>query len=236
MSASGVLFYNNVVPLNRDHHRGFRMNTGADRFAFARSSHVIPALVDEFVAASGTLPIVFTVGTAEFVPVFLVGLRTNVNALVNDAGNWDGDYIPAYVRRYPFIIGEVTGAEPLACIDDTASVQHDGGQTMFDDEGRETQALVERIQFANDYMRSAQRNTEFVKLLTELNLFRTVSIDVKLSGGEGLSIQGFMTVDVQKLDALSQEDFGRLRAGGFLAPIYAHLASLNCIERIRRVS
>ncbi len=236
MSASGVLFYNNIVPLNRDKHRGFRMDARVDRFGFARSSHVIPALVDEFVAASVNLPIVFTVGTPEFVPVFLVGLKTNVNALIEHNGEWNGDYIPAYVRRYPFIIGEVPGAEPLACIDETSAIQDDGSLPLFDDEGRETAALVDRIQFANEYFRSAQRNSAFVKMLSELNLFRTVSIDVKLPGGEGLSIQGFMTVDGQKLDSLSHEDFTKLRSAGFLVPIYAHLASLGCVERIRRIS
>jgi len=230
------LFYRNIVPLNRDHHRGFRIDTRSDRFAFARNSHVIPALVDEFVAASVNIPIVFTIGAPEFVPVFLVGLRTNVNALVSNDGQWGGDYIPAYVRRYPFIIGDVPGAEPLACVDEAATIQHDGSVPLFDEEGRETPALIERIQFANEYLRSAQRNTDFVKLLTELNLFRTVSIDVKLPGGDGLSIQGFMTVDAEKLDRLSEEAFARVRSSGFLAPIYAHLASLNCVDRIRRVS
>lgn len=236
MSTSSVLFYNNIVPLNRDQHRGFRVDAGVNRFGYARNSHVIPALVDEFVAAGINLPILFTVGAPDLVPVFLVGLRTNVNALVDETGSWNGDYIPAFVRRYPFIIGEVPGSEPLACIDETATIQSDTSAPMFEEDGKETPALIERIQFANEYFRAADRNTGFVKMLTELGLFRTVSIDVKLASGEALSIQGFMTVDAEKLQNLSDEDFGKLRAAGYLAPIYAHLASLGCVERIRRVS
>lgn len=236
MSTSGVLFYNNIVPLNRDQHRGFHVDTGVNRFGYARGSHVIPALIDEFVVAGINLPILFTVGAPDLVPVFLVGLRTNVNALVDDSGNWNGDYIPAFVRRYPFIIGEVPGSEPLACIDDTAAIHSDTSAPMFDEDGKEMPALIERIQFANEYFRAAERNTGFVKALTELGLFRTVSIDVKLNTGEALSIQGFMTVDAEKFENLSDEDFGKLRAAGYIAPIYAHLASLGCVERIRRVS
>ena len=41
------------------------------------------------------------------VPVAILGLRGAANQFVNSEGAWrEGKYIPAYVRRYPFILME----------------------------------------------------------------------------------------------------------------------------------
>ncbi len=42
--ASGLLFYSDVVTLNREDHRGHRIATGAQRFGFASSSNLVPAV------------------------------------------------------------------------------------------------------------------------------------------------------------------------------------------------
>ena len=83
--ADSVLFYKNIVPLNRDAHRNLTLDTQAARFGFTRASNVLPAVVDEFTAAAQHLPIVFLPGSGTVVPVFLVGLRTGQNAL-----DWGG--------------------------------------------------------------------------------------------------------------------------------------------------
>ena len=237
VNSNSALFYKEITPLKRDRHRGVRLNVASDRFEFSRGSSVIPALVDEFMTASVHLPIVFMSGTDGFVPVFLVGLRTGLNALLDADGGWTGEYIPAYLRRYLFIIGEVKGGEPIICIDETSALLKDAsGPALFDEEGKESPALTERIRFANDYYGAAQKNAAFVALLSELGLLHTVSIDAKFVAGDSVSLQGFMTVDAARLDQLSDEEFARLRKGGFLGPIYAHLASLSCVDRVRRLS
>jgi hypothetical protein len=45
-----------------------------------------------------------------------------------------------------------------------------------------------------------------------------------------------LTVDPGRLDELSDDDFLRLRREGLLQPIYAHIASLYCIDTIRKLS
>ncbi len=237
VQSSSALFYGEIVPLYRERHKSFKISSRPDRFEFARRSNVVPALVDEFVAASVHLPIVFMVGARDIVPVFLVGLRSGVNALIDKEGAWTGEYIPAYMRRYPFIIGEVKGGEPLICVDEGSPLLKDEeGEALFDGGGKETPTLLERIRFSNDFFRAAEKNASFVAILTELELLQSVSIDAKFDGGEALSIQGFLTVDSKRFDALPDEAFLRLRTAGFLAPIYAHLISMNNADRIRRVS
>ena len=134
---SGLLFYSDVVPLNREGHRDHRIATGAQRFGFASGSNLVPAVIDEFAAAAPHLPIVFLPGPGAPAACFLTGVRSGRNALVGADGGWRGDYVPAYLRRYPFVLGEVEGADPLVCIDaGQASLEAPAGEALFkEDDG-----------------------------------------------------------------------------------------------------
>lgn len=227
-----VLFYDRIVPLDRRGHRDARLDPGADRFAFARGSHVVPAVVDELVVGGRSMPIVFVPGSAVPSPVFLVGLRANRNALIGENGSWSGDYVPAFLRRYPLIYGEVDGAEPIACIDPTNIAPT--GEPLFNDDGTETPFLAERLRLMNDYFAAAKRTEPFVARLVALSLLRPVTIDASFRGGDVASLHGLLTIDATRLEALPDADFLALRADGFLPAIYAALASLGTLDALRR--
>ena len=235
--ASGLLFYSDVVPLNREIHRGHRIATDVQRFGFAVGSNLVPAVIDEFPAAAPHLPIVFVPGPVGPAACFLTGVRTGCNALVGADGGWRGDYVPAYLRRYPFVLGEVKGAEPLVCIDvGRPSLEAPAGDALFKEDGAESDVLLDHIRLTNDFFTAAKRTEAFVKTLADMGLFRSVNIDAKFETGETLSLHGFLTVDEEKLGQLPDEAFLRLRKEGLLVPIYAHLASLACVERVRKFS
>ena len=126
---SQPLFYRSVVPLHRETHRGLGL-AAVPSFAFAAASHLIPAVVDEFSAACAELPILFAPDVEGASPAFLTGLTPGCNAFVRADGSWAASYVPAYLRRYPFILGEVPNAEPLVCLDDHAACLGAGGADM----------------------------------------------------------------------------------------------------------
>jgi hypothetical protein len=231
------MLYGEIVPLDREKHRALRLDTGENRFGMATNSHIVPALLQEFAAASTHLPIVFLPSAGLPVAVFLVGLRAGQSALVGPDGGWRGQYIPAYLRRYPFMFGEVAGGEPIVCIDSAyRSAEAEAGDRLFTDEGKDTPLLVERIRLMNEYYAAAKSNDAFIKSLNDLGLFRPITVDAKFQSGESVALHGLMVVDEQKLNALPDEDFLRLRKEGILAPIYAHLISLAKIDEVRRLS
>jgi hypothetical protein len=232
-----VIFYGNIIPLDRDNHRDVSLDVAEDRFGFAGNSHIVPAVFDEFIAAAPHVPIVFLPGVNAPVAVFLVGLRSGKNALVGSEGRWLGNYIPAYLRRYPLMFGEIEGRDPITCID-SAYALPDGkdGERMFTPEGAERPALVERIALMNEFFLAAKRGEAAVATLVQLDLLRPVTIDAKFESGESLALHGMLTVDVGRLNELSGDDFLRLRSEGLLQPIYAHLMSLNAIDAIRKLS
>ncbi len=229
------LFYRSITPLNRDQHRDLRLGSPAQPFAFARTTHLIPALIEEFGAAARHVPIVFLPGGQQPTPLFLVGLRPGANSFVDEQGRWTGGYIPAFVRRYPFIYGDVEGhPQPIVCIDTGFDgFSQEAGESLFGPDGAETPRLLERVKFVNDYYVSAKQTDVFSARLREFDLLRPITIETKAPGGENAVIHGLFAIDEPKFMALPDETFLALRAAGFLPAIYAHFISLGAVDRLR---
>src|SRR3569833_4278631 len=97
------LFYNAIEPLNASQHGIMKVRPIEKSPAIAQT-HAIPVTVDEFGLAQRHFPIVFSVGDSP-VPIALMGLNEGVNVFLDDDGRpLDSNiYIPAYIRRYPFL-------------------------------------------------------------------------------------------------------------------------------------
>ena len=189
--------------------------------------------MEEFGAAARHLPIVFVPGANQMTPAFLLGTQPGHNSFVAQDGTWTGGYLPAYVRRYPFIIGEVEGAEPLVCIDESSDrLSRDTGQSLFEEDGTDTPLLAERIKLTTDYFASAKRTDALCIALRDLDLLRPITIDVKGKSQQGSVMHGLFAVDEPKLAALPDESFLELRRQGFIGPIYAHLISLAAVDKL----
>ncbi len=232
--AANPLFYSDIVPLNRETHATLTLADGPRDWSFARGSHLIPAVLDEFGAAAPHLPILFVGGQTPN-PVFLVGLTPSTNAQVAEDGSWRGGYVPAFLRRYPFILGE-TG-EPdrtVVCVDAGArDLASTGGTPLFQD-GADSPELLERIKLANDYWTSARRTERLMERLAALDLLYGISIRGRVADGETTTLHGFSAVNEERLATLSDDAFLDLRREGLLGPIYAHLISLAAVERLSR--
>ncbi len=177
------LFYRAAVPLDRDAHRALRL-ARPQRFGFARTSHLVPAVLDEFGPACRHLPILFVPESQGPTPVFLTGLVPGRCALVDEAGAWTGRYLPAYLRRYPFILGESEEAPPLVCLDDSSEVLHreadaadpSGYVPLFQGDGGDTPLLQERVRLVVEYAEAARRTAAFGRTLQDLGLLRALTV------------------------------------------------------------
>ena len=228
------LFYRKIVPLNAQAHGDLRLDVGPTRFGFAAGTHLIPAVVDEFVAAAHSLPIVFLPGPGQPTAIFLVGTQPKRNRFVDPDGRWTGAYVPAYLRRYPFIIGDVAEGEPLACIDEEADCLRGDGEALFET-GEPTPPLTAAIRFINDFLAAAKRTDTLIAALVRLDLFRGVTVDIKAPSGASQTMHGLLVVDMVKLDGLADDAFLDLRRDGLLAAIYAHAGSLAELQRLQEL-
>ena len=230
---SNPLFYKNVVPLSTNIHKNLRLSTPDKPLDFAKEANLIPALVDEFELALDDLPIAFLPSTGVPSVVFVTGLKPGTNVFVSKDGLWDGKYAPAYLRRYPFIVGDVPDGEPILCVDDTyEGLSEKKGEPFFSKAGDSEETLVRALTLSQSYKSSADRTDEFAKMLHEMELFQSISLDAVMPDGEKTSVHGLMVVNEEALAALSEAQLGKLHSAGFLKSIYCHLLSLRSISRL----
>jgi hypothetical protein len=222
------LFYSSIIVLDRNTNRDLRIQTPEQPFAFAAGSHVIPALMAEFVLGCRDMPILFIEEAGQVSPLFMVGMRSGRNDFIDASGRWAGQHAPAYVRRYPFIGGDVSQEQQVICLDGGFSgIRETEGDRLFTEEGEPSAALQQAIAFVAEYAGAAAATATFTAALKELDLFQTVTIDIRTPSGASSNFHGFSAISEEKLNALPDEALLDLKRKGYLAPIYAHLISMT---------
>lgn len=165
-----LLFYDNIVALNRERHADLRLKPANGDCSFARDSHFVPLAGTEFYQAAADYPIVFAGDEGEPTPVALLGLREGDNAFVNADGRWrSGTYVPAFVRRYPFVLarGDDSDSDNLTvCVDESyAGFTREAGEgeALFDAEGNQSEMLQRSVEFLQQYLAESERTRAFVR-------------------------------------------------------------------------
>lgn len=232
-----VLFYSKPEPLSAEMHGSLGVNPVEKPYAFVSASHVVPMTVTEFAPASLSYPVVF-LGDNKM-PVAVMGLRQGENLFVTTAGEFRPDaYIPAYVRRYPFVFANDQAQQRLIlCIDRAAPFITEGGQAPLFIDGKPSDYVNQAMEFCNNFEQERLRTESFVKLLTDLDLFEVkeaVFTPRNPDGqpGEPQKLADYFAVSEDKLKALSPEKLAELRDNGALGQIYAHLVSLLGWDRL----
>jgi len=232
--ATQLLFYSNAVPVNKARHADLSVKSGKD-FAFARLVNSVPLLTVEFLRAAPEYAVVFAGDGENIIPVAILGAEAERNAFVNDDGSWDGKYVPAYVRRYPFVFASSDdGKNFTLCLDDGFDgCNTDGkGERLFDAEGNRTQYLETVLNFLKEYQAQFQRTRAFCSRLKELDLLEPMQATFTLPSGQRRNLTGFMAVNRAKLKALEEEQLARMAKSDELELIYLHLHSMQNFSRM----
>lgn len=230
------LFYSNPVPLDaRKHgHLALKKGFGLD---FTKTVNAVPINMIEMPQICHFYPIAFS-PDENATPVALVGLRDNENLFVDAKGNWDEEcYIPAYIRRYPFIFSEIADSDQLTlCIDMNGKVTEENGeQKFFDAEGKGTPLAQNALEFCKSYHAAAQQTIEFSKMLAAADLLVDRRAEVNVLGNRRISFSGFKIIDEQKLAQMPDATFIEWRQKGYLPFLYAHLFSGAQWQRLTRM-
>ena len=223
--------YKNPVMLNQVAHKSVKIGR-VDNFNFARDLNSVLITGQEFLEASKHYPIVFVSGKGEdIVPLAILGLRQKGNLFIDDDGKWkESAYIPAFFRRYPFILAESdTSGENFAVSVDASyeGFDKEEGMALFDDEGNPTNELNQIMEFLKQYQMQNMITQEFIKKLVSYNLLKDFAADVTLPAGEKLGFRGLKMVNEKALLELDDDKALDLFRRGFLAWIYGHLFSLG---------
>ena len=228
------LSYGKPALLDRVKHRRTRVRPGAG-FAFARNTNSLYVAAAEFNEAAKEYAIVFSrSGTGgQPVPVLLLGMRDRENLYVSEGDRWDGRYVPAFVRRYPFVLAQASQEQLAVCIDEACpGLSETEGEALFDGEGKETPYLQNTLGFLTDYQREYARTEAFCKRLDEAGLLTEINARADFEGGNSYTVNGMLMVDEKKLMALPDATVLSFFRTGELHLISVHLASLTNMQRL----
>jgi hypothetical protein len=232
-----VLFYGQPEPLSLEAHAGLGVDAVEKPYAFVAQTHLVPLTVTEFAPAALSYPVIFAGDNKQ--PVAVMGLRSGDNLYVTDEGDFRPEaYIPAYVRRYPFVFANDDVQKRLIlCIDRSAPFIKEGGQQPLFTDGQPSAYTQQAMEFCNNFEQERLRTESFIKLLTDLDLLDTREAVFTPRNPDGTAaepqkIAEYFAVSEEKLKALPAEKLAELRDNGALGQIYAHLVSLLGWDRL----
>jgi hypothetical protein len=229
------VLYNELVPLSSSEHAtwGTKALEGA---TFLKNIHAVPVIIDEFVSVQRHFPIIFAAAENP-VPLALMGLNEGVNVFLDDDGKFSQPvYVPAYIRRYPFMLAQLgQNPEELSlCFDPSSgAVGPDGDVVKLFENGQASEGTKAILQFCEQFEQSAQRTGAFIKELKDLDLLMDGEVSIQPEGAAQPHIyRGFKMVNEEKLRDLRGDQLRKMMQNGMLTLIMAHLYSLDLMREI----
>jgi hypothetical protein len=229
------MFYKEPVALNSKTHADMKLAKFKD-YAFAAKTNSIQIVGVEFVEAAKEYPIVFVkLANGSFVPSTLIGLKEEQNLYLTKDNAWDARYIPAYVRRYPFIISEpLEKGEQVVFVDQGSDrVQKKLGEALFNKDASETETLASAKAFLMQHYAHSRLTDEFCQWLVKEDLLTDISAKFEIDrSGENFLFEHLFIINEVKLMQLTSEKVMELFSKGWLGWVYAQLISLTNMSQL----
>jgi len=230
------MFYNDLQPLNATQHAKLKVRQ-IEKSPFIAKTHAIPVTVDEFGLAQRDYPIVFSIGENP-IPIALMGLNEGVNVFLDADGRPVDStlYIPAYIRRYPFLLARLNpeSDELSLCFDPTSEAvgEFDEGQALFDGE-QPSDATKAILEFCEQFETAGQRTAAFMADVKKSGLLMDGEVAIQPEGYQQPFIyRGFQMIDEEKLRELRGDELRKMNQNGMLPLLYAHLFSLTQMREV----
>lgn len=230
------LLYKDLMPLNVEQHANYTLRV-IERAPYLNGVHAVPLTIDEFSQCQRFLPIVFTSGP-EPLPLALMGLNEGVNTLVDEEGalRREDGYVPAYVRRYPWMLVRLNpNSEELSlCFDPKSDLvgEFEDGRPLIEN-GEATQLTKDLLAFCENFEQAALRTSQFMNELKENDLLMEGELSIQISDvDQPFVYRGFQMVNEEKLKELRGDQLRKFNQSGLLPLIMAHLFSLQGMREI----
>lgn len=227
----------NPVLLSSKDHKNLRIKNESAPASFSlRNSSIV---IQEFSHLALEYPLIFTknMETGSFVCVAVFGFDEGENLFVENE-QWNALYTPLNVKRQPFMVGtqnkpgdnQQQESEHVIFIDTSdPRVQEQDGEALFNERGFPTPYL-EKMTSMLKALKDGYADTQlFIDKLLALDLIAPTTLKIEFINQEQRHIQGFYSIDENKLKALPGETIAELHSLGYLKPIYAMLVSFGHI-------
>jgi hypothetical protein len=229
-----LLIYKTAVLVSSARHGDCSIEVGND-YAFSSHINSVPLMTVEFPQAASEYAIIFAGPEGgDLTPAVLLGVLGTQNLFVSKpSGQWDAKYIPAFLRRYPFVFSQADDRF-LLCIDEAyPGLNREGrGQRLFDADGKPSPYVENILKFLQEYQTQFLRTQAFCRKIRDLDLLEPMQAQVATESGGHVALGGFLAVSRSKLKALPSEKLAELVATDELELLYLHLQSMRNFDAL----
>ena len=224
--------YESPVVVDRIRHATMRV-APVSGFGFAVGCQAVPLAAVEFIEVAREYPIVFARVQERLVALAVLGVRANENLFVTADGRWEGRYVPAFLRRYPFVVIEAPGGVLSLGLDEGCpAVGAADGELLFDHDGNNTAFLERTLSFVSQAQDSYNATQTLLATIEQLGVLVPMNARFAMKDGRHLEINDFLCVQEEKLLSIDAENLEKIYRTGILALMYAHLWSLGNFNRL----
>ena len=226
-----------AVALDRVKHRDLKLNLAARDLSNVNKLNAFFVAGTEFTDACKEYPVVWVAagksddGKQLVAPIAVFGLKGEQNLCI-EGDAWRVRYVPAMLRLYPFALARVAANEMVVCMDEGWVGFGSEGQALFEADGEPSKFTLDVQKQLENFEQEVERTRLAGVMLVDKGLLRDMRFDATLPDGSKLVVDGFLTIDEDKLAALPEADVLLLARNGLLGLIHAHQISLGNMAKL----
>jgi len=224
-----------LVELSSTQHQGLkvRVNCGVE---VAATQQIVKLRVNEVGRAAGNFPIFFTRSAQDGALVLsaLTSFESQQNMFVKD-GQWQSTYQPSAIKTFPFFLmrSKSDAKSYTIGIDEKNQVfSKEHGELLFEENGKASMQLSRAKVLLEADIQNDIHTFQFGKELEQMGLLKSIDLVVQYQDGTNQSITGLITIDEDKINALSAGQLHGLNQQGYLVQIHALLISIYQLNSI----
>ncbi|HIA08721.1 MAG TPA: hypothetical protein EYN73_06605 [Chromatiaceae bacterium] len=225
--------YSNIVPLTRETHGQLYIER-VGNFSYTKEINSVYVFCMEFMRVAKEYPIVFSMKTDEIFPVALLSLQNGKNEFLDNKGNWKGEYVPCYVRRYPFMLAKHgdEGQFVVSIDNDYAGLNENGRGIPLYGTVDDGPMLTEVKDFCRKFQTHIDRTTDFCKKMQELDLLvplQTIEPEI----ARQVDFEGLAIVERHRIWDLEDDQLLDLMKSDTMELLYMHLFSCGLLHTFK---
>lgn len=220
------LFYGAIEPLSTSLHKNFKVRPEGE-YGFAAKSNTIPITVPEFTLAARHYPILLL--GDDLVPTAALGIQPEQNLFLGADGQWEqGYYVPAYIRRHPFILlGGGPNDQLTLGIDTAAESNKPDARALFNADGTQSDVITQALDLCNQFHGAFLFTRDLSGALKKTDIVIDCTLEIEPTPGQRVTLGSFKRIDEEKFKALPDATVLEWRKVGYLHAIYFLLQSMN---------
>jgi hypothetical protein len=228
--------YKNLQPINKVEDKNKAVKE-IQEFSYAKEQINAPITIAEFYEACKDYPILFAKDANDsWMATAMLGYKEKENLFIDEKGMWEKQrYIPAHIRRYPFIYVNNPENDQLTLgieAEYKSEAKEDEARKLFLEDGNNSEFLNSVLGFLNQFHADALATAQFIKQLDDWELLEEKEANITTPEGKNYTINGFYVVNEEKLKHLSKKKKEDICHKNATPLITAHLISLSNIGKI----